>query len=445
MCDTIVATPDVTAEHHVLFGKNSDRQRNEAQTVEFFPRAQFLAGTSLHCQYIAVPQVRRTRAVLLCRPFWIWGAEMGANERGVVIGNEAVHARTPAQEEPALTGNDLLRLALERADTAAEAVDIIIALLEEHGQGGNCGHLTPNYYNNAFMVADRIEAFVLETLGREWLLERVSGVRTISNRYSIGEEAIRTSQGLADILRDCGWSDGSSRNYAELIADPHREHIGFASARRERAAAHLRSRAGALCVTDVMAALRDHGPAFQPDSARHPSEFPTCTVCMHAGADERPGQTAGAMISELGSAFALHWVTGTAAPCLSIFKPVFLDVPLPAHGPLPTDRFDSRTLWWRHERLHRRALMGDFAAFLREITSERDVLELDFQNRVRSVLAGGSVDDRAQIIADCWSEAMKTEDRWYAHLKASIPPQSEEYAATWSRMNRIAGWDSALA
>ena len=59
-----------------------------------------------------------TNAVLLGKPYWIWGAEMGANAHGVVIGNEAVFTRVPHEKQPGLIGMDLLRLGLERADTA---------------------------------------------------------------------------------------------------------------------------------------------------------------------------------------------------------------------------------------------------------------------------------------------------------------------------------------
>lgn len=185
MCDTFFVAPVATQRRRLLFAKNSDRQRNEAHIVEIVGGAAHDAGARVRCTYLDVPQVRQTHRVLLCRPYWTWGAEMGANERGVVIGNEAVHASTPAPETPALLGMDFIRLALERAATAEEAVAIIVELLQRHGQGGNCGHIKPAFYNNSFLIVDPREAFVLETIDRDWMVKRQQHAQAISNGYMI--------------------------------------------------------------------------------------------------------------------------------------------------------------------------------------------------------------------------------------------------------------------
>jgi dipeptidase len=119
MCDTMA----IVSPGQVLFAKNSDRDPNEAQLLDWQPRRSHAAGSKVQCTWMAIPQVAQTAAVLLSRPFWMWGAEMGANEHGVVIGNQAVFTRQPTSKT-GLTGMDLLRLALERAQTAQEAMTV---------------------------------------------------------------------------------------------------------------------------------------------------------------------------------------------------------------------------------------------------------------------------------------------------------------------------------
>ena len=208
MCDTFVALADATANGSVILAKNSDREPNEAHEVVFVAGGAHDPGAELRCTYITIPQVEHTNAVLLGKPYWIWGAEMGANSHGVVIGNEAVFTKVPYEKEPGLIGMDLLRLGLERADTAEAAVTVITDLLSRYGQGGNCGHTHDLRYHNSFLVTDPGEAWILETAGREWAARRIEGSGSISNAITIGGRFNRSSPGLVDRAVAEKWSAG---------------------------------------------------------------------------------------------------------------------------------------------------------------------------------------------------------------------------------------------
>ncbi|KAM7335302.1 hypothetical protein ACRRTK_005779 [Alexandromys fortis] len=193
----------------VIFGKNSDRLFDEVQEVIYFPAAVHNdLSKRLKCTYIEIDQVPETYAVVLSRPAWLWGAEMGANEHGVCIGNEAVWGREAISKEEALLGMDLVRLGLERADTAEKALDVIVDLLEKYGQGGNCAEGEEFSYYNSFLIADRNEAWILETSGKYWAAEKVQGVRNISNQLSITTRIDREHPDMRNYAKQKGWWDG---------------------------------------------------------------------------------------------------------------------------------------------------------------------------------------------------------------------------------------------
>lgn len=433
MCDTLVALPRFTARGATLFAKNSDRERNEAQVLEVHGRRRRDPSGQLKLTYISIPDVEETHACLISRPCWMWGAEMGANEHGVVIGNEALHAKTPAQRRRALTGMDLLRLALERSASAAQAVEVIVELLERYGQGGDCGHLGRFYYNNGFIIADASEAFVLETAGRWWALKQVESVRALSNAYSIGTDYDRVSAGFADHARAAGWMNPSDRfDVATELIDEVRDRASFGRGRCARGQGLLEHDAGRLTPATMAAILRDHGDAADWS----PAETVGRTICMHAAEGPRRSQSVASMVSEIRRGRAVHWVTGTSAPCLSLFKPVVLGLPLPDHGPAPSDHFDTESLWWRHEQFHRAALR-DFHAGHALIATERDALEQSFLEKVDA--AG---DDAAlpAAIAGCWREAEAAEARWLGALPRSMNSKNRSgYDRSWVRLNQVAG------
>jgi len=322
-CDTMV----VVRPGQVLFAKNSDRDPNESQFLDWRPRRSHPAGARLRCTWVDVAQVRETHAVLLSRPFWMWGAEIGANDHGVVIGNEAVFTRQ-RYARTGLTGMDLLRLALERASSAGDAVAVITELLGQYGQGGGCGHEHRGFtYHNSFIVADATGGYVLETAGRLWAVEKVdSGARSISNGLTIEPFASEQSDRLKTAVSACRVRQPLTQRRAEA----------------------------ATTVADLMATLADHGDGR---SEPHYSILngAMAAPCMHAGGLAAGAQTTASWVAELCPDSASHWVTATAAPCTSLFKPVAVDQPLDL-GPEPADRYDPAALWWRHEALHRRVL-----------------------------------------------------------------------------------------
>ena len=151
---------------NLIFAKNSDRPLTEAQPLVVYPAGDHKPDEMVQCTYIKILQAAHTYRVLGSKPFWIWGFEHGMNEHHVVIGNEAVWAREPEEKEDGLLGMDLLRLGLERGRTAYEALHVITGLLKQYGQGGNAALGMEHRYNNAFLIADDHEAWILDTCGR---------------------------------------------------------------------------------------------------------------------------------------------------------------------------------------------------------------------------------------------------------------------------------------
>jgi len=302
MCDTFVALGTATKDGNVIFGKNSDRMIKEVQLITYAPSKSYPPGESLKCTYVEIPQVTETFAVILSQPSWIWGAEMGANEHSVVIGNEAIATKEPLKES-GLLGMDILRLGLERGKTAKDALDIMTDLIENPGQGGP-HHPGGGNYHNSFIIADPSEAYILEAAGEWWIVEKVSDFRSISNDISIRGKGDSRREGIIEHAINKGYcKDDNDFDFATTFSTPDNY-----PSYMECSMGQLSRNKREITPAKMMSFLREHEG----------------NICRH----KRKDFTTSAQVSLLrkNPKQSIHWFTGGPLTCLSIFKPYIFPI-----------------------------------------------------------------------------------------------------------------------
>ena len=302
MCDCLVALSDATDGRTTLFAKNSDRPAHEVQDVVWTPPR--LDRSSISATHIDVAAHHTdTFGHLSIQPRWMWGVEGGVNEAGVAVGNERITTTLDPRLLPdALTGMDLVRLALERAVDAAAAVETIVDLLGHYGQGGSGEADRHAPYWSSFLITDGTYAYKLDTSGRAWECEQVPSVGAVSNRTSI----------------------------ASFDAEHRHPHQPVATLVDPRFMCSL----DALTERPVtLRALR----AWQCSHTHHP-DAPGWSVCMHVTQRGHEQLTTAAMIAELpdGETRVRQrprvWVT-LGSPCRSVAVPITVGEPVGAVPP----------------------------------------------------------------------------------------------------------------
>ena len=424
MCDTFVALPEATANRSVLLAKNADTEINEAQHLLKLPRRDYPEGAMVRISHRVIPQARRTYEALIDKSFWLYGGEIGVNEQGVAVGNEAVFSKLPSQGDGVVL-IDLLRLILERAANRHEAVDLVAEMLKTFGQGGNCELRGNSHFDGSFIVSDKQGAVVLETAGAEWAAREVKGFTSISNGYTIGRDWDRSSLKA---------ENGSKPDFSAQFGDAERARCVAAIERQKASYDFLKARTGKITVRTMADLLRYTGEGdYEPMMGERPTR-----ICMHAAPYEnRFWQATGALIADTRGDDVMAWVTGTSGTDVSIFKPAFFGVDLPDLGPMPRESYTPEAYWWKHEFLHRRAV-ADYKSLMPKIRGDFEAIEDRFFRDSEAARKGG-VKEKAAFMKDCWREADEARDRWIAKLEArNYFIQNPAYRSMWDQFNRAA-------
>lgn len=440
MCDTIAVTGERCRDGFGIFGKASDRAVNEPQPLVFVPAADHVAGTTVMCTYIEVEQVGHTNAMILSKPSWIWGAEIGVNEYGLCIGNESVFSKELNLADQALVGMDIVRLALERASTAREAVEVMGKIMEQYGQGGNASFDSVFHYDNAYMIMDANEAWHMETAGKHyWAAKQVSGAYSISNYLSINYPD-RMHEKLVANAQKKGYPMDTPFDFAKAYVD-WSSPVNQSGMLRRCCSFQMANKSGKnFRAEDMITLLRSH---YTTDPWTNGGNC----VCMHAQnptkPEDVPCQTCGAMVAVCRGKDTVMWGTGMGVTCIAPFQPFWFDA-FSKKQVFPYEEMEAAVdEWIKREGVNRAMLDGRIPE--EQYKGELYAMEADWFARV-AVVDTKQKNRQAlcDVIAD---EAEAFIDKWlaYAENAETSPVGSEEFQQYWKTKNAELGKDRRLA
>lgn len=460
-CDTWVALKDATRDHSVILGKNSDRPPMEAQPLVHVPRCKHAPGERVKCTYIEIPQVAETYEHIGSKIWWAFGYEAGMNEYGVAIGNEAVWSKEGFQWGDGLLGMDLLRLGLERAKTAYEALHVMTGLLEKYGQSGDCeraGEWGKANYHNSFIIADANEAWVLETAGRYWVAKRLtSGVYSISNIYSIEKEWDEAHPRLVQHAIDMGWTRSAAdfnftRDYGDYWRAEAKNPANM-QIRRNMTLSCLKAQGNDVTPASMMKISRSHleDTIAQPRWSAPESFWPS--PCLH----DNPNNgyhTAASMVAHLRSdgpplLRQVYWA-GFSNPCSNLFKPFYL------HGPKTPESYaqgsstyaDDAPWWWANRvkllcDLNFRAL----APAVRGVFDRTEEWETERQRGAEQealkLVAAGQEDAAVRVLQQFQDANCVRAEKEYRMLNQTLPRMLQTLGIEFLHTSYLRQWTTA--
>ena len=289
-----------------------------------------------------------------------------------------------------MLGQDLLRLALERSRTAEDAIKVLTSLLAAYGQGGICAEKTGKGYDdltyeNSFLIADQSEAWILETIGKEWAAEQVVRSRNISNCLTITTKLDKESGGLRQLALDKNLWDGKEAfNFRKVFSSKSGD-----------------DRSRYDCGAKYLDQFKD-GKKFDIFSMMNILRDEASGICRNI---QNRFPTQGSQISVLSKARQVHWFTGTPDPSRSVFKPFIFtkDIKLTSYISKPIKSCEwKHLLYSKHE--------ASYTQNKDKLNETLRNLERDCVEELESSL---DLDDQALELNQLFNDAVDAELRFY--------------------------------
>ena len=430
-CTSLIVGKDATADGSVLLAHNEDLGDHAAQHYITVARAEHAPGDVVTLYSGAeVPQVEQTFGYIATTLFdlhYIPGdVTSGINEHQVSVANNLAYQRgaiSPGPLAGRIIWTEFTRLALERASTARDAVELIGELAQTYKLGLDTGTM--------FAVTDPDEGWWVEVAQEgQWVAQRVGDDEAVirANAYRIGDvdfadpDNVLYSDDLVSYAASRGWYTGGDFNFAQAYGDFAKSNAWWNEHREERLADLLAAEMPAVEPAHVMAMLRDHYVGTEWDqtngyadgSPHQTFEYCVCDLTTEVSV---VCQSRGWHPAEIG---AVCW-RAMATPCSSVYVPWYYGhTGVPAAYETGTSVDMSGSAYWAFRELSE-VIEPQFGVVIEDIAGFWGEFEAD---------------ERAQQVANEEAAAL---------LYESDPVSATEYLETFTEDRAVQAYDYAVA
>ena len=341
-CTTVIVGKNATSDGSVILAHNED-WGNYLRPLCWNPREPHKNGDFFRLKDgQTIPQIEETSAFI-----WTAAECNGTNEHQVSIADDTGSCRKELfQNQRGLDLEEFVMLALQRARSAREAVQIMGDLIGKYGYRSYNGE-----DGDIFSIADPGEGWWMEVaIGGLWVAQRVpdDGFVVMANSYRIGQVDLNDrsrflgASTLIDYAVKQGWHAPKRGpfNFDEVYGNPAVSKSPYNTRRAWRgncllAGKPFKEEGNPLTVIpdkklrprDLMALLRDHYEGTEYDLGKKrekgsPHDTSERTICVMATDASTVVQLRSWLPPEIGG---VVWLSA-GTPCSSVYVPYYLGV-----------------------------------------------------------------------------------------------------------------------